>query len=109
MTDATRRGPNHVTSVTLTVETASGDVYTMVTRDPSPTGSNPVFMAEQVAAALEELIASLRGQYDGEGCRHRFPDGTRCTLPVEAHAEVPGVEVHDLPRVTPSGEGSADA
>lgn len=31
------------------------------------------------------------------GCRHRFPDGTRCTLDAAAHAEVPGLaKVHDF-------------
>ena len=44
------------------------------------------------------LIASLRGEYDGGGCRHRFPDGTRCTLSAEAHVEVPGLAaVHGFP------------
>lgn len=47
----------------------------------------------------EGLIAALRGAY---GCRHRFPDGTRCTLDADAHAEVPGLaEIHGY-RVTPA-------
>lgn len=40
------------------------------------------------------LIAALRGEYDGPGCRHRFPDATRCTLSAEAHLEVPGLAEH---------------
>ena len=53
----------------------------------------------------EGLIASLRGEYDGDGCRHRFPDGTRCRLTTDAHNEVPGLaEVHGYPtRVIPPG------
>lgn len=44
------------------------------------------------------LIGALRGEYDKDGCRHRFPDSTRCTLSAEAHAEVPGLaEVHGFP------------
>jgi len=57
----------------------------------------------------DSLIASLRGEYDGPGCRHRFPDGTRCTLSDEAHAEVPGLsEVHRFPPGMSSGsEGTS--
>ena len=53
------------------------------------------------------LIASLRGEYDREGCRHRFPDGTRCTLSDEAHAEVPGLaRVHGYSPVLERGLSS---
>lgn len=43
----------------------------------------------------DALISALRGHYETGKCRHRFPDGTRCKLGPEAHAEVPGLaEVH---------------
>lgn len=49
------------------------------------------------------LIDALRGKYDPpEACKHRFPDGTRCTLDAEAHAEVPGLaQVHSYPPADP--------
>lgn len=45
----------HVKAVTLTVEMDNGDLYNLVVHDPQPGGSNPRFMAQQVANAVEEL------------------------------------------------------
>jgi len=47
--------PNHVERVTLTVELGNGDMHKMVVHAPGPQGSNPRFMGQQLASALDDL------------------------------------------------------
>lgn len=47
--------PNHIASVTLTIETNNGEMHKLVVAKPGPFGDNPRFMAQQLATAMDEL------------------------------------------------------
>ena len=53
------KASNHVTRVTVTVETASGDTFTVVEEPTRFQGDNPRFIGKQFEAGLREAVTRM--------------------------------------------------
>lgn len=55
---------NCISRATLTIDLGNGDVHTYVVNNPSPAGSNPRFMGQQLQKAMEVLGNRARDLMD---------------------------------------------